>query len=142
MIFKMFRIVLPILLVVMLLIGATWIVYVNSAVKIVAHMISPDGKQEAMLLVINPGAADGYATALMIEPGNSTLWRQIARLDNRRVFVITNNGGAPAGEINGQLTVRLEWASNTDLTVDYPAKAEVIRREMQHGAVHINYRPK
>lgn len=142
MIFKMFRIVLPILLVGMLLIGATWIVYVNSAVKIVAHMISPDGKQEAMLLVINPGAADGYATALMIEPGNSTLWRQIARLDNRRVFVTTNNNGAPAGEINAQLTVRLEWASNTDLTVDYPAKAEVIRREMQHGAVHINYRPK
>ena len=51
-----------------------------------------------MLLVINPGAADGYATALMIEPGNNALWRMVARLDSRRDFVISDNDGAtPAG---------------------------------------------
>jgi hypothetical protein len=119
-------------------IGALWVFYVNSAVKIVADVISPNGKQDAMLLAINPGAVDGYATALMIEPGGTALWRQVARFTRRRDFVISDNGATSIGG-KGQLNVRLEWTSDADLTVRFPASAEVIRQETEHGAVHINY---
>jgi hypothetical protein len=53
--------------------------------------------------------------------------------------VISDNDGATPIGGKGQLNVRLEWTSDADLTVRFPASAEVIRQETEHGAVHINY---
>jgi hypothetical protein len=122
-----------------LLIGALWFLYVNSAVEIVAQVMSPNRKQDAMLLVINPGAMGGYATAVMIEPGSNALWRQMARLNRRRDFVAASNNGAAAVGAKGQLDVSLVWTSNAELTIRFPAKAEVMSQETRHGSVHINY---
>jgi len=121
------------------IITSLWWFYVNSAVRIVTQVKSPDKAHNAILLVINPGAADGYSTALMIEPSDNAISRQIARLSTNRVFVLNdNNGAVPIGAGNA-VNVDLQWTSNTSLTVRFPARAEVIKQDGENGGVHINY---
>lgn len=123
------------------LICVAWLAYVNSAVKVVNSLASPDGKRAAMLLVIDPGAMDGFATAVMIEPGDSFLWRQAARLRREREFVLSDYEHVLQTNKDGQLDVRMTWMGNTDLTIQYPAKAQIIKQRVSHDSITITYHP-
>jgi hypothetical protein len=125
-----------------ILISVAWLAYVNSAVKVVSSLVSPDGRRAAVLLVIDPGAMDGFATAVMIEPGDSFLWRQAARLRREREFVLSDSEHVLQTNKDGQLDVRMRWTGNTGLTIQYPAKAQVIKQRPSHGSITITYIPR
>ena len=119
-----------------------WVLYVHRAVRVVRDTLSPDGNRDAMLMVINAGATDGYVTAVSIAPLYIPFGRQLTILKRQRDFVIDDNDGAVALVGAGQIPVDLQWNSNTDLTVQFPSKVRTIRQEGSNGPVSLHYRPK
>jgi ABC-type phosphate/phosphonate transport system substrate-binding protein len=57
------------------------------------------------------------------------------------LFVIDDNDGAVRWGDRGQLDVKVSWLSNTQLLVQYPAKARVFKQETSYQATTVQYAP-
>src|ERR1700684_942206 len=101
--------------------------YVRLGTRVVGAFASPDGMHEAVLMVRNGGAATGYSTGVSLI-SRSPLTRQLALIRRMNLFVIDDNDGAVRWGDRGQLDVKVSWLSNTQLLVQYPAKARVFKQ--------------
>jgi hypothetical protein len=110
----------------------------NAATTVISKDISPDGKWEAVVMVRNPGAADGFATTVAIQ--NASLpFRSLRAVLNRGDFTVNdNNHAVPVGD-KGQISVRATWLSNQALRIEYPHNAEVTKQLTKVGIVAIRY---
>jgi hypothetical protein len=78
-------------------------------------------------MVRNGGAATGYSTGVSLVAHNA--WaRQLALIRRTNLFVVDDNDGAVRWEDRGQLDVKISRVSNTQLLVQYPAKARVFKQ--------------
>ena len=114
--------------------------YVRLGTKVIADFVSPDGTHDAVLMVRNGGAATGYATGVSVVSSNS-LARQLALIRGINLFVVDDNDGAVRWGDHGQLDVRISWLSNTQLRIEYPAKARVLKRERSYQSATVQYAP-
>jgi hypothetical protein len=114
--------------------------YVRLGTRVVGDFASPDGAHEALLMVRNGGAATGYSTGVSLISRNP-LTRQLALIRRMNLFVIDDNDGAVRWGDRGQLHVKVSWLSNTQLLVQYPAKARVFKQETYHQSTTVQYAP-
>jgi len=106
---------------------------------VIGDFVSPDGALDAVLMVHNGGAMTGYATAIDLVHTRIPLARQLALIETPNLFWLDDNDGKfPWGD-RGQLDVRIKWLSNTQLLVQYPAKARVNGQEWSYHSVKIRY---
>jgi len=91
-------------------------------------------------MVRNGGAATGYSTGVSLI-SRSPLTRQLALIRRMNLFVIDDNDGAVRWGDRGQLDVKVSWLSNTQLLVQYPAKARVSKQETSYQATTVQYAP-
>jgi len=114
--------------------------YVRLGTTVIGDFVSPDGKHDAILMVRNGGAATGYGTGVSIVSSNP-LARQMALIRSMNLFVVDDNDGAVRWGDRGQLDVRISWLSNTQLRIQYPAKARVLKQEMSYQSATVQYAP-
>jgi hypothetical protein len=117
--------------------------YVRMGTTVIADSVSPDGKWDAVLLVRNGGAMTGYSTAISITRANWVA-RQSALFALYRpvhVFVADDNDGQVVSGSQGQIDVKVRWASTTELVVACPAMARVARADSKFQSVNIRYVP-
>ena len=115
--------------------------YVRLGTTVVGDFPSPDGKWDAALMVRNGGAMTGYSTAISVVRAN-WLARELALCALYRpvhVFVADDNDGKVAWGSQGQINVKVWWASTSELDVTYPDKTRVIRAEPKVNSVNIRY---
>jgi hypothetical protein len=91
-------------------------------------------------MVRNGGAMTGYATGISLVHRN-LLARQLALINGPNVFVVDDNDGAVPWGDRGQINVKVSWLSNTQLLVQYPAKARALRQDTSHRSTTIRYAP-
>ena len=108
---------------------------------VIGDFLSPDGKWDALLLVRNGGAMTGYATQISIVEGGNRFARQVALFRASPVFVVDDNDGTVRWGDRGQLNLKLDWTSGTQLVVTYPERARVFRQEPAFRSVRIRYFP-
>ena len=117
--------------------------YVRMGTTVVADFVSPDGRWDAVLMVRNGGAMTGYSTAISITKANWVA-RQLALYALYRpvhVFVADDNNGQVVVGSQGQMDVKVRWASTTELIVAYPDRARVARKDSNFKSVSIRYIP-
>jgi len=124
-----------------LLIAGGCSAYVRSGTRVIGDFVSPDGVQDAVLMVRNGGAATGYSTGISLVHARSPLARQLALIRGMNLFVVDDNDGAVRWGDRGQLDVKVSWVSNTQLLVQYPAKARVFKQEASYQATTVRYAP-
>lgn len=112
--------------------------YLRWGTTVIGDFVSPDGVQDAVLIVRNGGAMTGYATGISVVHRNP-LARQLALVRGANVFVVDDNDGAVRWGDRGQLDVKVSWLSNTQLFVQYPAKARVFKQETSYRSTTIRY---
>jgi hypothetical protein len=81
----------------------------------------------------------GYVTAVSIMGAHSKLGREFAILRGGRDLLIDDNDGAVRWGAKGDIDLRLRWQSNTELVIDYPKNARIIRQKNKDGDVAIFY---
>jgi hypothetical protein len=101
-------------------------------------MLSPDGKWDAVVTVRNGGAMTGYTTAISVVAASS-IAREFSLFTTSRVFAADNNDGLIKSGTNGQIDVRVEWASNSLLVITYPSDARIFTRATKFGSINIRY---
>ena len=114
--------------------------YLRSATTVVQDYVSPDGKREAIVLVVNGGGMTGYTTALSIVDAHSKLAREFAIMRGRRDFLIDDNDGVVRWGAKGEIDLNVRWLSDTAVLITYPKKARVIQQRDKDGEVAISYR--
>ena len=114
--------------------------YLRSGTTVIGDFVSPDGMRDAILMVRNGGAATGYSTGVSLVPHNG-LARQLALIKRTNLFVVDDNDGAVRWGDRGQLDVKISWVSNTQLLVQYPAKARVFKQETSYQSTSVLYAP-
>jgi hypothetical protein len=114
--------------------------YVRLGTTVIGDFVSPDGVHDAVLMVRNGGAATGYATGISLLSHNP-LARQLALTRRMNLFVVDDNDGAVRWGDRGQLDVKISWVSNTQLLVQYPAKARVFKHEASYQSTTVRYVP-
>jgi hypothetical protein len=134
-----FLVAIPILVAMSLLVF--YCAYVRLGTAVIGDFLSPDEKWDALVLVRNGGAMTGYATQISIVEGGNRFARQFALFRASPVFVVDDNDGAVRWGDRGQLDLRLDWTSSTQLVVTYPEKARVFRQEPAFRSVKIRYSP-
>jgi hypothetical protein len=115
--------------------------YVRLGTKVIGDFVSPDGVHDAVLIVRNGGAATGYSTGISLVPVRNPLARQLALIRGMNLFVVDDNDGAVRWGDRGQLDVKINWVSNTQLLVQYPAKARVFKQEASYQSTTVRYVP-
>ena len=113
--------------------------FLKSATQVVADIPSPDGKWDAMLMERNGGAMTDYSTQVSIVPAASRLARGIAIVRAGNVFVADGDHGAVAVDGNGLMTVRVTWASGSELVIAYPPKVRVFKQRTRFQSLTIRY---
>jgi hypothetical protein len=113
-------------------------VFMNAATTVISKDISPDGKWEAVVVVRNSGAADGFATTVAIQ--NARLpFRSLRAILNRGDFTVNDNDHAvPLGN-KGQIAIRATWLSEQTLRIEFPRNADVLKQPANVGIVAIQY---
>jgi hypothetical protein len=114
--------------------------YVRLGTRVIGDFVSPDGAHDAVLMVRNGGAATGYGTSVSIVSGNPVA-RQLALIRGVNLFVIDDNDGAVRWGDHGQLDVRIKWLSNTQLRIEYPTKARVLKQQLSYEFTTVQYAP-
>lgn len=114
--------------------------YIRLGTTVIDDVVSPDGVHDAVLMVRNGGAATGYVTGISLLSHNP-LARQFALTRRMNLFVIDDNDGMVRWGDRGQLDVKISWVSNTQLLVQYPAKARVFRQEASYQSTTVRYVP-
>ena len=130
-----------VLLVLFGMVGCT--AYVRWGTTVVGDFLSPDQKWDAVLIVRNGGAMTGYATAISVVRAN-WLGRELALCALYRpvhVFVADDNDGKVPWGSQGQINVKVRWASPTELVVTYPAETRVLRADSKVNSVTVRYAP-
>lgn len=115
--------------------------YVRFGTTVIEDFPSPDAKYVAVLLVRNGGAMTGYATAISVVRAN-WLARELALWALYRpahVFVADDNNGKVACGSQGQINVKVRWASTAKLVVTYPDKTRILRAQPRVDSVDIRY---
>jgi len=112
--------------------------YLRLGTTVIGDFVSPDGFQDAVLMVRNGGAMTGYATGIAIVHRNP-LARQLALVSGPNAFVVDDNDGAVPWGDRGQLYVKVSWLSNRQLLVQYPAKGGVLRQDTSYRSTTIGY---
>jgi hypothetical protein len=112
--------------------------YLRLGTTVIGDFVSPDGVQDAVLMVRNGGAMTGYATGISLVHRNP-LARQFALIRGPNVFVVDDNDGAVPWGDRGQLNVKVSWLSNTQLLVQYSVKAGVLRQDTSYRSTTIRY---
>jgi hypothetical protein len=113
--------------------------YLRLATTVIGDFVSPDGTHDAVLTVRNGGAAGGYSTDVSLVRAHIPLARQIALLGSGDLFVIDDNDGAIRWGDRGQLDVKVRWVSNTELLIQYPAKAHVFKEVTSYESTTVRY---
>ena len=101
--------------------------------------VSPDGKREAIVVVVNGGGMTGFVTAVSIVDAHYRLGREFAIMRGRRDFLIDDNDGAVRWGAKGEIDLRVRWLSSKALLISYPKKARVIQQRGKDGEVAISY---
>ena len=114
--------------------------YLRLGTTVIDDFVSPDGMQDAVLMVRNGGGATGYGTGVSLVSRNP-LERQLALIRRMNLFVVDDNDGAVRWGDRGQLDVKISWLSNTQLLVQYPAKARVFKQETSYQSTTVRYVP-
>lgn len=112
--------------------------YIRLGTTVIGDFVSPDGVYDAVLMVRNGGAATGYSTGLSVVSRGSVA-RQFAFVSRVNLFIIDDNDGAVRWGDRGQLDVRVRWLSNTQLLIQYPAKARVFKKETSYQSTTVQY---
>ena len=112
--------------------------YLRLGTRVIGDFVSPDGRHDAVLMVRNGGAATGYSTGISLVSSNP-LARQLALMKRTNLFVVDDNDGAVRWGDRGQLDVRISWTSNSQLLVQYPAKARVYKQERSYQSTTVQY---
>ena len=101
---------------------------------------SPNRKLKAVLFQIDCGATTGFNSHVAIMPINNSLSNEPQGVfENRSFFATdTDHGKAPIGEGGGP-EVRLKWASDTKLEIQYHELARVIRADKTSKGVSVVY---
>lgn len=113
--------------------------YLRSATSMVQDHVSPDGKREAIVVVVNGGGMTGFVTAVSIVDAHYRLGREFAIMRGRRDFLIDDNDGAVRWGAKGEIDLRVRWLSSKALLISYPKKARVIQQRGKDGEVAISY---
>jgi hypothetical protein len=116
-----------------------WAAYLRSATTVVQDHVSPDGKREAIVVVVNGGGMTGYTTGLSIIDAHSKLGREFAIMHGRRDLLIDDNDGAVRWGAKGEIDLNVRWLSDTAVLITYPKKARVIQQQNKDGEVAISY---
>ena len=82
--------------------------------------------------------ADATGISLL---SHNPLARQLALTRRMNLFVVDDNDGAVRWGDRGQLDVKISWVSNTQLLVQYPAKARVFQQEASYQSTTVRYVP-
>ena len=114
-------------------------VYLRLATTVIGDFVSPDGKHDAVLTVRNGGAAGGYSTDVSLVRVHIPLARQIALLESGDLFVIDDNDGAVRWGDRGQLDMKVRWVSNSELLIQYPARARVFKEVSSYESTTVRY---
>ena len=112
--------------------------YVRLGTTVISDFVSPDSAHDAVLMVRNGGAATGYSTGVSLVARNP-LAQQLALIRGMNLFVVDDNDGAVRWGDRGQLDVKVSWLSNTQLLVQYPAKARVFKKEASYQSTTVQY---
>ncbi len=115
--------------------------YLRLATTVIGDFVSPDGMHDAVLMVRNGGAAAGFSTGVSLVRAHNPLARQIALLKSGDILVIDDNNGAVRWGDRGQLDVKIKWVSNTQLIIQYPARAHVFKQEASCQSITVRYVP-
>ena len=116
-------------------------VYFRSGTTAIGDFVSPDGKWDALLMVRNGGATTSYATAISMVSADHSLSRQVALFRSGNLFVIDDNDGAVRVGDLGQIDVKLNWVSSTQLVITYPQNVHVYKQESGFPSVTVKYVP-
>jgi len=112
--------------------------YLSRGTRVIGDFVSPDGTHDAVLMVRNCGALTGYSTGISLVSHNP-LTRQMALIKLMNLFVIDDNDGAVRLGVHGQIEVKIIWLSNSQLLVEYPAKARVYKQETSYQSTTVRY---
>jgi hypothetical protein len=102
--------------------------------KIVAELLSPDGKYKAVVFVKDCGATTTWSTHISV----IRWWNWVGRNDAGNAFVMDDGDGAPEGPGHGP-EARIRWTSGRALAVSHHPQAKIFRAENQVDGVTINY---
>ena len=83
--------------------------YVRLGTTVIGDFVSPDGVNDAVVMVRNGGAATSYSTGVSLVTRNP-LARQLALIRRMNLFVVDDNDGAVRWGDRGQLEVKGEMA--------------------------------
>jgi hypothetical protein len=113
--------------------------YVRLGTTVIGDFVSPDGVHDAVLMVHNGGAMTGYVTGVSLVHARNPMARQLALIRDLNLFVVDDNDGAVRWGDRGQLDVKVRWLSNTQLLIQYPAKARVFKKEASYQSTTVRY---
>jgi hypothetical protein len=114
--------------------------YLRLGTTVVGRATSPDGNREVLTVVRNGVAMTGFATTVSIIGAHDLVARQFVPFGAIHVFFgADDNGGAVRLGNRGQMDVKVDWVTNTQLVVTYPEKASVFRQESAFDSVAIRY---
>lgn len=112
---------------------------VRLGTSVTSEIISPDNKWNAVLMVRNGGAMTGFSTQLSVINKGDTFAKQGVLWRVGNIFIADDDHGKVPVDGNGQINVKVVWASTSKLIVSYPKKARVFKQEPTFQSVTIGY---
>jgi hypothetical protein len=113
---------------------------VRSGTQVTREVVSPNGKWDAIVMVRNGGAMTNFSTQISVVKAADSHAKQDALWSVGNVFIADDDHGAIAVDGNGQIKVKIAWASGTKLTIFYPEKTRVFKQETKLQTVTVDYR--
>ena len=112
---------------------------VRLGTTVTSEIISPDNKWDAVLMVRNGGAMTDFSTQISVINKAGTFAKQGALWTAGNIFIADDDHGKIPVDGNGQINVKIVWASASKLIVSCPGKARVFKQEPTFQSVTIGY---
>ena len=90
-------------------------------------------------MVRKAGTITDFSTQVSIVRARDPIAREAALYLPGNVFVVDDSHGAVATDRRGKIAVWIDWASNTVLTVSYPAGTRAFKEVRAIRGVHVFY---
>jgi hypothetical protein len=117
--------------------------FLNACVRlgtsVTREITSPDNKWDVVLMVRNGGAMTDFSTQISVINKGDTFAKQGALWNPGNIFIADDEHGAVPVDGNGQINVKVAWASASKVIVSYPGKARVFKQEPKFRSVMISY---
>ncbi len=119
------------------LLAVAWLF--NGCVDVRREVTSPNGQWVALVMVGNGGAATNYSTHVSVISTAHWCHRKAAIWRPGNVLIADDDHGAVAVDSNGQISLNIQWASDTKLIIAYPEKARIFKQVPSFESVVIHY---